>query len=369
MLGGAGLPAYPYGGTIAGASRVGIESGAGSGSDPGHRYFIYDAPFKLACASQAASSSIVVHMFADNTAGAFLNGVPIGSPNHLPYPSPGNGENWGPPGPSGGWAFTSTAGFVPGENVVQIVVLNEGGFTAVDFSATITSPPCETEYPGIGRCLPLTGGLYKNAVCTKPATSKATEKYEWYAGAVKNHYASKGGKSGIDAPSGEIQCTPVLDAGEYIGESEDLDTLTFTHCAGYGALQTGGCHSASAAAGEVKTELLRSLYGFVNGPTEGGVSLEPASGNTFAAFERGTVPAVVRGSAIAPLTPVNKMTKKFTEDFFTSSGFKQRPEKFQPGALDILESSINSGLWEQSALIAPGTIVTNEESLELRLEP
>ena len=136
-------------GAIKEASWVGLEkngnetSNAGSTTAP--RYYIYDATFELSCASQAAGAKLEGTMFADNYAGAFLNGYPIG---HTPYPGAGMPpatqlENFQPTlSHPEGWPFGTTAHFNSGANTLQVVVLDVGGSTGVDFAAKVTAPAC-----------------------------------------------------------------------------------------------------------------------------------------------------------------------------------------------------------------------------------
>jgi hypothetical protein len=159
-MGGPSEKAFPYNGAITGARWVSINAKGEDSSNPPPKYYIYDATFTL-CANQVATAEINVNMFADNTAGAFLDGVPIG---HLGFGLPAtNHENFDqegttPHGPIGGWPFGpnvgAAGGFKAGLNTLQFVVLDESpGNTGLDFSATVISPPCLPHWYSNGKLL------------------------------------------------------------------------------------------------------------------------------------------------------------------------------------------------------------------------
>ncbi len=150
--GGPGEPAYPYNGSIPGASWVSISAnGEDGGKAP--RYYIYNATFNLPCANQAEHAEMNIRLLADNTAGAFLNGVPVGQlASGLPAT---NHENFGTVGgkslpPANGIA----GGFKPGLNVVQFVVYDEStSYTGLDFRAEVSYPPCAVHWFSNGKLL------------------------------------------------------------------------------------------------------------------------------------------------------------------------------------------------------------------------
>jgi hypothetical protein len=128
-------------GAIPGASWVSLNGTGSDISNPPPKYYIYDATFRVPCLNQVAGAEITGTMFAASTAGAFLNGVPIGH-----TPAPGTPANFNGP-PAGGWPIgpaTGTAGgFKLGTNTVQFVVLDEAGpATGLDFSVNVTLPAC-----------------------------------------------------------------------------------------------------------------------------------------------------------------------------------------------------------------------------------
>jgi hypothetical protein len=353
-----GQPAAPYSGAIPGASWVSIVANGSDASNPPPRYYIYDATFEL-CANQTEGTSMSGTMFADNEAGAFLNGQPIGN-----QPLHGTTENFDGP-PSGGWPFGTNTHFNPGLNTLQFVVLDESpGFTALDFSATVTTAhPCEAEeFPGLGRCVKATAGGQEPSGCEE-GKEGAVGGDEWLAGAAKNKFTSKEGLSFFETPTGfGLACKSDTDVGEYIGESEDLETVTFKDCDVPGAECTN-------QPGGFETKPLRSLYGFIKRPEEVGVSLEPVTGTTYAEFEcQGMGKGSISGSVIAPVTPVRTMTKTFTETFTGSAGV-QTPERFEGEPKDTLTCVIPPSSTPEPCSFKSTDKITNEEKLEIRLTP
>jgi hypothetical protein len=67
------------------------------------------------------------------------------------------------------------------------------------------------------------------------------------------------------------------------------------------------------------------------------------------------------GEVIGEITPVNKKTKTFTLSFKQSKG-KQAITKFEGGATEILESSLNGGAFEQSGEETTDTLTLTEEA-------
>lgn len=149
----------PWGGTIPGASWVGLDAfGGDNGLIPA--YYIYNATFQL-CDSQRASATIAGTMLSDNQAGAFLNGQPIG------HQFNGTPINWAGPATAFGAGATR---FKAGLNVLQFVVLNEGIYTGLDFKAVVTKgTECVPHWLGKGN-VPLKEGE-RVAVSTAGALS------------------------------------------------------------------------------------------------------------------------------------------------------------------------------------------------------
>jgi len=140
-MAGPGQPASPYTQITGPAAEwVSTKATGASGNIPA--YYIYNTTFNLECPNQVEHAEITIKVLADNTTGAFMNGVPIG---HLASNLPAtNHENFNTPG---GKIISGTAGFKVGLNVLQFVVYDESGpFTALNFTAEIKYPPCEIRW-------------------------------------------------------------------------------------------------------------------------------------------------------------------------------------------------------------------------------
>jgi hypothetical protein len=224
----------------------------------------------------------------------------------------------------------------------------------------------ETEFPGLGRCVKGSKGTsrYKDSGCETPEVVEGGH-YKWLPGAVKNKFHSTEETSTLELAGGQrVVCVGATDVGEYDGESEDRETMTFTGCRG--GKTKSECQSAGAVAGEIRTARLRSLYGFIERPKNVGVSLEAVRGN-FMEFRCGEESVVVRGSVIGPIRPVSKMSSTFTEKFKGAKGV-QKVQKSEGEPTDILEASVNGGAFRSAAFTSADT-VTNEEPLEIREAP
>ncbi len=222
--------------------------------------------------------------------------------------------------------------------------------------------------PELGRCVKVstgtTGNKYKDAGCEKGVVP--TGKYEWFPGAIKNHFKSKEGKSTLETVGGfTITCMKDTDNGEYTGPKTNRETIVFTGCK-HGAMP---CQTTASGPGEITTALLISVLGFIKAPNEVGMSLEPPTGEPFAQFACGGVGVVITGSVIAPITPISKMTKAFKENFKATAG-KQEPENFELEPKDTLTCSlyeIFTGVLlssEQCGFTSTDTVI-NEEKLEI----
>ncbi len=66
----------------------------------------------------------------------------------------------------------------------------------------------------------------------------------------------------------------------------------------------------AAPTGAIETQQLRSTPGLIARPESVGISLEPASGATFAEFKCEDQTGSIEGSVIAPITPISKMRQR-----------------------------------------------------------
>lgn len=143
--GGPGKAAWPYSGKLAPSAEWVSYNAEGwdfSNVSPANTgiatpsYYIYDETFRL-CKTEAevAKAKLSGTMFADNRAGAFLNGYPIGSQTKNNVI-----ENFDGP-PAGGFPFAAgPADFKSfGANTLQFVVMDQSPpFTGLDFKAKVT---------------------------------------------------------------------------------------------------------------------------------------------------------------------------------------------------------------------------------------
>jgi len=148
--------------------------------------------------------------------------------------------------------------------------------------------------PGLGRCVKLTGGMYKDAGCTEKVSSGG--KFEWKAGpGEKNKFKSSGEKATLEG-AGEahtkITCTSVSNSGEYTNGTEYKITVTFLGC------ESGGIKCENTATlGEIGTNPLRGKYGIIETLTKLGTSLEAfTAGTTIATFKCGDHPSQQNGA-------------------------------------------------------------------------
>ena len=239
-------------------------------------------------------------------------------------------------------------------------------------------PPASAALPELGRCSKVarhTGSF--EARCRGPATPHGN--FEWLPGAVRGRFTLSAGVVDLyesQASYPNLTCSGASGSGEYVGGSEELETISLTGCQGV-VPRDEHCESAGAQPGEIHTSLLRGLYGFIAAP-EVGVTLEPAFGDVFAEFacerEEGEPvgeEVLVTGSVIAPTRPVSQMASAFTRRYLTAGGILRRPDQVP----ERLESGARHVLFSARAAIDPlgteagltGTFtVANEERLEIR---
>jgi hypothetical protein len=203
-------------------------------------------------------------------------------------------------------------------------------------------------------CLALVAVFAMSAIATASASALPLPEFE---GPFPNKFTSTSLVSTLETVGkNKVTCTADTNKGELTGPKTDLVTVTFTGC------ETSGikCNSAGGAAGEIKTNQLASLLGYINAATkETGVDLSPAvAGANVAEFECAGIKIVVRGSVIGVITPLNKKTKAYTVKFVQKAG-KQKVTKLEGGPKDVLETSINGG-----AFVESGESTTDKLTLE-----
>lgn len=190
--------------------------------------------------------------------------------------------------------------------------------------------------------------------------------------------AENGGKGEAQEPAvletvtGErVECSGVSATGEYTSaKTVSLDS-TFTGCETERYGVTAPCTSTGAGSGEIVDFPLEGVVGLVKKeslPTSSTAGIDlSAPGGTIAEVECGpffgiTGEVVVTGSVIHQVS-ANKMLLEENEKFVQSKGI-QKPENFDGGAQDVLESSLNG---EKAVQAGEGllTELINEEKIEL----
>lgn len=188
-------------------------------------------------------------------------------------------------------------------------------------------------------------GDYTDKKCSKEASAKEieegkTNKYvlrPWDKEPSKvKAFKGKGAGSNLDVVGlGEVTCTSSTDEGKFTGpKTAGGIKVTFKGC----EVDHEKCHSKSAASGEIKTNTLDGEVGYINKATkEVGADLKAESGPYEAEFECGVLPldAVVKGSVIGIVEPINKFTKEATFTF-ERLGTTQLPSKLEGGLPDTL---------------------------------
>jgi len=235
-----------------------------------------------------------------------------------------------------------------------------GGYHSLTFSAPTP--------PEFGRCVKLAKGvkgLYSTAGCTAAATAEKFG-YEWQQG--------PGAKAGFTTKFKEatsvaletvgkkrISCTGETGKGEYSGlKSVGHVALTLTGC----ELMGQKCATTGFAAGEIVTNTLEGELGWEN-KAKKAVALDllaAVSGQPVAAFTCSAAAVSIRGSVLVKLG-AGKMSATETVKYSGTAG-KQKPEHFEGGLKDVLETSFSEGgSFEQTALTLTA-VRTSEEKIE-----
>jgi hypothetical protein len=148
----------------------------------------------------------------------------------------------------------------------------------------------------------------------------------------------------------KVICTNGFDFGQVTGTKTMTITLLFQQCSIPGAL----CTTPGAEFGEIRTAGLEGTLGYIEAAKRKvGVDLVSPLG-PIAMFTCGATVFVVEGSVIGRITPVNKLVSPgtpFKLKFMKKAG-KQNPMSFEGGPVDVLQTSINGGPLEESALAA-----------------
>jgi hypothetical protein len=288
----------------------------------------------------------------------------------LPYgasapctPSPGGGE--------GAVAVSAeVSGLKPATTYhFRISATNAGG-TAVGEDQVFETGE---SLPERGRCVTSHGGRdsYSEATCTKPSEPGAGA-YEWLTGPAAGAYSLQGGALVLETAGGsKISCAGLTGTGEYTGPKTEVMHLTLSGCEQPGR---GSCQNEKASTGEVTLSPLEGELGLIKTqtatkPPQVGSALHAGGGQTlFGQFEcgvgLGAVPISLEGSAIAVVTPLEKMSRTVKLKLAGSKG-KQKPAAFEGAAADPLQARIGEGRAEPASLAVLITS-TSKEALEVK---
>jgi hypothetical protein len=237
------------------------------------------------------------------------------------------------------------------------------------FSAAAASA-ASAALPELGQCEKVApgSGEYAAASCTGGVIANGT--YDWHPGASKPSFVSGGGASTLETTAGvKIACKAVADEGSYSGPQIVATLIKFLGCEDVGI--GGPCENTSAG-GEIVVFMVGE-WGFIkNFVKEGklilsvGLDLAPPEHTTFRCQgPRGNAEFALFGSVIATVTPIDKMSAKFTLKYTQSKG-KQKPAKFQGGPKDtpFLENLITKTV-EEAGLASTDTL-SNAQPLEIK---
>jgi hypothetical protein len=247
---------------------------------------------------------------------------------------------------------------------------------AVSMLALCAAAPANSSallaFPEIGRCVKVAPGTGAYALASCTGGAKGGGDFEWQPGLVKPKFVGKGGITVLETIGGlKIECKKLVDDGEY-GFPDDI--IINVHLMGCQDLAIPfECHNAAPEEIFVKLEMETDfIHNHLNKEGKPVVSI----GAPFN-FEEPTVnfecgpnkdQFTLSGIAIAPVTPIDKMTKTLTVKLVQKSG-KQMPTKFE-GGLPLsakLQQTFPPMPKEQVGLSASDTN-TNEEPLEVKGE-
>jgi alpha-tubulin suppressor-like RCC1 family protein len=298
--------------------------------------------------------------------------------------SPATGEA------KGGTTVEITGEHLAGAKAVKFGLVNATSFTVNSSSSITAVAPAEkpgkvhvkvttaygtnsiqgviyTYTPGgtleFGRCAKVAKGegKYKTATCTSLLSGG---NFEWQAGVAKAGFTLSGGEATFET-AGKllITCKTETGSGEYVGTKSARNvTIAFKECE---QVVLGKCSTSGSSEGELTTGALEGVLGWENQELDNvGWDLVPAEEGAYVlSFSCGGTPFLVRGSVIAPISPVNNMNATFKLKYKQAKGL-QKPEHFESEPNDVLEASISGGGFEQIGMAATLT-QTNEEEIEI----
>jgi phospholipase C len=328
-----------------------------------------DPPSVVTMVAQPVGSSSATLTATVNPNGEPVTNCRLEYGDSLPYgasapctPSPGAGEE----------AVAVTAqvsGLKPATTYHFRISASNAGGTSVGEDETFQT---SESLPERGRCLTSHGGpdSYSESTCTKPSEpGKGT--YEWLTGPAAGAFTVQGGALVLETAGISMSCAALAGTGEYTGPKTEVLHITLSGCEQPGQ---GSCQNEKASTGEVALSPLEGELGVIKAgaagkPPQIGSALHGGGGQTLVGnFEcgvgPGAVPITLEGSAIAVLTPLDKMSRTVKLKLAGSKG-KQKPAAFEGVAADPLLARIGEGK------AAPGSLAvlitsTSKESLEVK---
>jgi hypothetical protein len=207
--------------------------------------------------------------------------------------------------------------------------------------------------PEFGRCVKVAAGKgkFKTSTCTSLLTSGS---YEWTPGvqAGKAHFTSTGTATTLETTAGvKVTCKAASGSGEYTSPTTvGSERLVFTGCES----AKHKCSAAGATSGELKSSPLEGSLGWVIHTGElklfkVGLSLTPAGEAPVFEFECASTAYAITGGVIAALKDDTAPSVKSTVTYAQVKGI-QKPEAFEGGSKNILETAIGSGGATQTGL-------------------
>ncbi len=288
----------------------------------------------------------------------------------LPYsssapctPAPGEGE-------SAVAVAASLSGLQPATTYHFRVSATNAGGTAVGTDETFQTG---ASLPERGRCLTASGGHggYSEATCTTPS-EPGKGAYQWLAGPATPGFTLQGGALVLEAAhKAKVSCTALAGSGEYTGPKTEVLHITLSGCEQPGR---GACQNEKATTGEIALNPLEGELGVIKAAAAGkppatGTALHGGGGERLlgkleCGVGEGAVQIALEGSAIAAVTPLEKMSRTAKLKLSGAKG-KQKPAAFEGAAADPLLATIGEGKAEAASLTVEVT-ATSTESLELK---
>ena len=289
------------------------------------------------------------------------------------------------------------------------------------FAVAAIAATSASALPEWGQCyLKGAGGKYTDSNCQHKSSKKSPGEYEWrkstevkpeqkkFSGAnvgsggvlttefnqciggthefqrVPRHTCEEGGGKVESAGYAQVECESETNRGEATGTKQVKNVVVqFRGCKFFG---TSPCQNTPKE-GEIQVNVLKGTLGYINKATkEVGVLLEPAvKKGEFAKFDclNGGVSTIVgvgnekEGAAyspektggydgiISPITPINTMTKEFTQVYTVNAAFENVPSKFEGKHIELLEDYLlNNEVTASTVWQKAGETITNVNKQE-----